>query len=551
MVGPPAVLLIFFLAGAIPFFTSTTFIGDDHLFLAFARDEPHPWRVLVADLHGGEFYRPLPMLVWWVLGRVALSFDRDLGVGFGVGAGIFGALSCALHSAVAVEVGALLGAIRTGVAGRGRPTSNPGAASPTRPTGAPPEVLAAAIFFLLPLPREAAIWYAASTDLLAAVFGLGAVLSLLRGRRRSATAMFVLACGSKETAVALPFLALVAMRAAGLSWRAALARVRPLGVVLVFYAAARTLVLHGLGGSGDVAAPLGGRLLQIALGATQIFSTGAESPSPAACAIGACAWVGLAAWRLHDGRRTLDRAGEPAPQLGWMLAWFGLALAPLIAAPWVVGARYFYLPAITGAWLLATVLAHRGRLVRIGALALLAGVSLARAGARRDDVRAYEARLVGVRRAVAAGLAGGHRVFQVVAGIKDLDLAVKEAPALRERAADFLVLGDVPASFVETLAPSASSAPHAPELGIDFLLARPPLPPSGAYRFGSHRIVGLARQGDDPTLDEVMRHFPDLRLLRLFPLPEPRSARSGGPPRLVVRDVTDAWLEERQMPTDE
>jgi hypothetical protein len=322
-------------------------------------------------------------------------------------------------------------------------------------------------------------------------------------------------------------------------------------VVLTTYALVRTLVLHGVGGSGDVAAPLGGRLLQIAVGVTQIFSTGAESPSPAACAVGACAWVGLAAWRLHDGRRTPEPAGEPAPRLGWILAWLGLALAPLIAVPWVVGARYFYLPAVAGAWLLATVLARRGRLVRIGALALLAGISLARAGARGDDVRIYEARLLAVRRAVAAGLAGGHRVFQVAAGIKDLDLAVKEAPALRERAADFLVLGDVPASFVEVLAPDASSAPRALVLDIDFLLARPPLPPSGAYRFGPHRIVGLARQGDDPTLDVVLRHFPDLRLLRLFPLPEPRSTRGGGPPHLVARDVTDAWIEERGAPTDE
>lgn len=542
-VGPAAVLL--FLAGAIPFFTSTTFIGDDHLFLAFARDEPRPWRVLVADLHGGEFYRPLPMLVWWVLGRVALAFD------LGVGAGIFGALSCALHSAVAILVGALVGTVRTGAADRGGGTCASSEATAIGSTGAPPGVLAAAVFFLLPMPREAAAWYAASTDLLAAVFGLGAVLALLRDRRRLATAMFVLACGSKETAVAFPFLALVGMRAAGLTWRVALARVWPLGVVLATYALVRTLVLHGLGGSGDVAAPLGGRLLQIAVGVTQIFSTGAESPSPAACAVGACAWVGLAAWRLHDGRRTLDPAGGPAPRLGWILGWLGFALAPLIAARWVVGARYFYLPAVGGAWLLAMVLARRGRLIRVGALALLAGVSVARAAARRDDVRAYEARLVAVRRAVAAGLAGGHRVFQVVAGIKDLDLAVKEAPALREQAADFLVLGDVPASFVETLAADASSAPRAPELDIEFLLALPPLPPSGGYRFGPHRIVGLARQGDDPTLDEVLRHFPDLRLLRLFPLPEPRSARGGGPPRLVARDVTEAWLEEREEATDE
>jgi hypothetical protein len=112
---------------------------------------------------------------------------------------------------------------------------------------------------------------------------------------------------------------------------------------------------------------------------------------------------------------------------------------------------------------------------------------------------------------------------------------------------------------VETLEPVAvvpgqaipPGPPRARSLDIDFLLARPSLPPSGAYRFGSHRIVGLAREGDDPTLDEVLRHFPDLRLLRLFPLPEPRTAPGGGSPRLVARDVTDTWLDERAGATDE
>src|SRR4030095_14787523 len=57
------------LAVAVPFFASTTFTGDDHLFLAFARYAPNPLRAFVNDQHGGEFYRPFPMTVWWLLGR--------------------------------------------------------------------------------------------------------------------------------------------------------------------------------------------------------------------------------------------------------------------------------------------------------------------------------------------------------------------------------------------------------------------------------------------------------------------------------------------------
>jgi hypothetical protein len=100
-------------------------------------------------------------------------------------------------------------------------------------------------------------------------------------------------------------------------------------------------------------------------------------------------------------------------------------------------------------------------------------------------------------------------VFHVACGIKDLDLAVKEDPALGPSADRVLVLGDVPASFV--MMPPDLEAPAA------FLVARPPLPPSGAYAFGDRRIVGLARRGDDPDLDQVVRRFPDIRFLRLRP----------------------------------
>ena len=54
---------------AVPFFTSTTFFGDDHLFLTFARHVHNPLRAFTTDLHGGEYYRPLWMVFWWVLAR--------------------------------------------------------------------------------------------------------------------------------------------------------------------------------------------------------------------------------------------------------------------------------------------------------------------------------------------------------------------------------------------------------------------------------------------------------------------------------------------------
>ena len=51
------------------FAVATTFLGDDYIFRAFARLEPSPLLAFVADKHGGEYYRPIPMLLWWVIER--------------------------------------------------------------------------------------------------------------------------------------------------------------------------------------------------------------------------------------------------------------------------------------------------------------------------------------------------------------------------------------------------------------------------------------------------------------------------------------------------
>ena len=44
------------------------------------------------------------------------------------------------------------------------------------------------------------------------------------------------------------------------------------------------------------------------------------------------------------------------------------------------------------------------------------------------------------------------------------------------------------------------------------------------------RVVGLARRGDEPDLDEALARFPDLRFIRL------RSIRGG---QVIARDLTD------------
>jgi hypothetical protein len=461
--------------------SSTTFIGDDHLFLAFARLAPNPLAAFARDQHGGEFYRPLPMLVWWLLGRAAPGATWP-----------FAALAATLHAASAALLAALLLAL-----GRSRATV----------------MLAAALFFVAPQNLDAASWYAASTDLFATVFTLGALVALARGAPAPLSlGLAVAAYFSKESALALPALANAVLGARPASpprARRALA-VAPYAVAAALVLAARTAVLHGWGGSGDERAPLAGKLLQLASGLVHV-GTGADVlPEALAWGLGlsALALVALAAVRAQDARRAL--------------AFVALALVPLLGPGWIVGARYFYLPAAGLAWASAEALAAQPAAARVMILVALVSLSGLQWAVRRNEVGAYEARLRAARRAVTAGVREGARVFHIDGGLKDLDLAVKEDPSLASVADELLVLGDVPASFVVMPPALASRAA--------FLVASPPLPPSGAYRFGSSRVVGLARRGDDPTLDDVIARFPEIRFIRLRPTP-------GG--HVIGRDVTN------------
>jgi hypothetical protein len=482
--GAAAALGLAVVVAGAPFFAATTFVGDDHLFLAFARLARNPLAAFVRDQHGGEFYRPLPMLVWWLLGRAGQGAA-------GVSSWPFAALAVGLHAGAAALLGALLVSLR-------------------RPRAV--AWLAAALFFVAPQNLDAASWYAASTDLFATAFSLAALVALTRGAALVSGALALGAFLSKESALVLPALAYVVLGARpepsprGRRLRAVL----PSAVLAALVLAARARVLGGWGGSGDEAAPLPAKLVQLASGLVHLGTGAAVLPEALAWGAGTAALALLA----HAARR----AAPVRPPL----AFAALALVPLLGPGWIVGARYFYLPAVGLAWAAAEALVASPLAARAAVLSALVVLGALQASARRREIVEYDRRLAAARRAVVDGARRGARVFHVDGGIKDLDLAVKEDPALGSLAEGVLVLGDVPASFVE-LPPSLAER-------AAFLLAAPPLPPSGAYRFGDARIVGLARRGDDPTLDEVVARLPGIRFIRLRPTP-------GG--RVVARDVTD------------
>ena len=492
--SPVAVGATLILVGlvVVPFFIATTFTGDDHLFLAFTRYVRNPLSAFVVDRHGGEYYRPVPMLLWWLLATLGRGSTWP-----------FAVAALALHTVVATEVGLLVRQLRAD----GRTA-----------------LFAALLFWVSPHNRLAAYWFSASTDLLATACGLACTLAMLdrpRPRTLRAAGWLLLACLSKEWAVIVPVLALLAVlafraAAGGERRRWSLGEWAPLGAALLLYALARTIVLRGLGGAADEPASLPAKLVQLASGLVHALTTVDLLAEPLAWVVGVAGWLGLAL----AARRQSRAAAAWAP-----LVWTLTSTLPLLAAPWLLGARYFY-PATVGlAWWAADIARGKGALA-VALVAMMAGLGLAQDVNRYGEVRAYDARVSAARRAVREGLTHGERVFHLDGGIKDIDLAVKEDPASAD-VPNLLVLGDVPASFV--------ALPRKTSLDAAFLFASPPIPPSGAYQFDSHRVVGLARRGDDPTLDEVIRHLPRIRFIRLRPL---------GHGRVIYRDVTEALRDD-------
>ncbi|MFL5306105.1 MAG: hypothetical protein ACJ8F1_12880 [Polyangia bacterium] len=467
---------------AVPFFTSTTFFGDDHLFLTFARHVHNPLRAFTTDLHGGEYYRPLWMVFWWGLARAGGKVP-------------FAVAALLLHLAAGALVALLLRAV-----------------------GRPPRVAwtAGALMVLAPQNLAAASWFSATTDLLATDLGLLALWAVSRRRLAVCLLATAAACLCKESAYALPALSVVVLAArdaqtgeGGGRRRSLAGPVAQLAVVLAV-AVLRWRVLRGWGGSGEPGARPGALVVQILAGLAKTFTGDEVVPLPLALTVGAIA-AGLAFW---SAARRPRGSGRFAP---FLLT--AVAAGPLLAAGWAVGARYDYWPSVGLCWAFAEALEEVGIAGRATLAAALLLIGVAQAAARRQDVVSYDRRLAAAGRAVRGGVAAGHRVFHVDGGIKDLDLALVADPALE--AAGILVLDDVPASFA-ILPPDLAVAARP-------LVASPPIPPSGAYRFGDVAVVGLARRGDEPDLSEALAWFSDLRLIRLM---------RGPAGQVVARDVT-------------
>jgi hypothetical protein len=375
---------------------------------------------------------------------------------------------------------------------------------------------AGALFLVAPAEREAALWFAASTDLLATVATLTALVCLLRdsrGWRVASVALAGLAYFSKETALILPLLGVAAKFAAssrqtaaaentegrreGTEFlRACVVPVLPHIGVAVGYLVVRFAVLGGMGGTNDPVAPWWGRGLQVAAGLVHAVTAYAPLPEAMAWIVGGTGLVVAGVIAV----RSRARAWFP-------VIWVLFACLPLPAAGWVVGARYFYLPAVGLVLMLALAVDTRGAAGAMVAIALLAAMGLGSTANRMDEVRRYRAVVAAARVAVATGAQAGHRIFLVRNGVKDLDLAVKLTPPAGRLPQSLLVIPDVPASFVWMPDGLASRA--------GFLLARPPLPPAGEYRFGGQHIMGLARREESPDLDDVLVRLPELRIIEL------------------------------------
>ncbi|HXI54586.1 MAG TPA: hypothetical protein VNO55_00885, partial [Polyangia bacterium] len=373
--------------------------------------------------------------------------------------------------------------------------------------------VAGLLFFLAPQNLDAVYWFSASTDLLATTASLGALIVLARSPRGGGAVVLSMALAAvaylcKESALALPLLAfLVSRRSAATGPRPSRVRIVPLVAIsamvglAALFVVVRWRILGGWGGTGDARVPLSGKALQLLAGLIHVGTGGGVLPEPLAWGFGCVALAFL----LRNALVGLRTAGDRTA--GLALAFTGVALLPLLGADWAVGSRYFYLPAVGLAWLGGRCLLEAPFAARVLVWGTLVACSFLQAQQRHRDVVAYDARVDAARRVVLDGVRGGHQVFHLASGVKDLDLAVKEALETGGQSAPFLVLTDVPASFV--LMPPSLAAKAA------FLLASPPLPPSGAYRFAGRTVVGLARRGDDPLLDDVIQRFPDLQSIRL------------------------------------
>ena len=195
-----------------------------------------------------------------------------------------------------------------------------------------------------------------------------------------------------------------------------------------------------------------------------------------------------------------------------------MAAAPLCAAGWAVGARYYYLPSVGLCWAVAEALAdvapRRGS--PSAAVLLWSGAAQAVERRRRSSPTSSGWRRRGARWRL--GSAPDTTSFTSMAKSRISTWRSRRSrprggrrPGARRRA-----------GVVRDRA--------APVSGGVACVAAPPLPPSGALSLRRRPVVGLARRGDEPDLDEALAQFPDLRFIRL------RAIRGG---QVIARDLTD------------
>jgi protein O-mannosyl-transferase len=364
------------------------FTQDDFLYVVRNQQaRSAPWDLFFSQYGSSPIYRPVAMLTY--AANLATTGDAPLG---------FHLVNLILHALVAVLLYILLRELLSAVA---MPAGDPAARAAgharvarARPPASFEVAFAAALLFAVhPIHSEAVAAVVGRSELLAAGFVFAAWLAHLRGRTLAASACFLLALLSKESAIVFP--ALVALgdvalrrklRLSGYAWYAAalalflLASWHAVGAPDPGQGSFLDNPLRELSAWSRVPAALGVALRYLALhlfpatlSADYSFEAiPVASSAGARIAVAAVAAALLAAW-LWSFRR--DRRVFLAGSLYVV----GFAVTSNVAFPigTIMGERLAYLPS-AGFCLLAAILLERVALRREGAaMAILVAVAVA------------------------------------------------------------------------------------------------------------------------------------------------------------------------------
>lgn len=278
-----------------------------------------------------------------------------------------------------------------------------------------PAALAAATFGVLPRLTESVAWVSGRTDVLAAIFGLGALrvhpLDEERpGQRVAAAALLFLALASKEVALAA-LAAILTLEVLGASerghgWREVAIRLAPAAIATAAYLALRTRAQWGqprlpsdVDPMARAAAPLqalGAYLLMLLDPLRPRLQIGLRRVIDPRFVTAGIAAAGLVAWTVHRGLRSRWRH-EVWALAAFVAASVGLVLHVIPIRLNVVAAdRFLYFPAAglaTAAALASTRLAPGARraalLVVLAALPILSWATYSRGPDWGDELRLW------------------------------------------------------------------------------------------------------------------------------------------------------------------